>query len=338
MRYEGPSGWTTGVAVVVLMTALFHHVPDAPGDTLRVLHYFISPIMLAGAAVLWSRGVRDAGCGWRRLTFLAAFSGSIVSVAQGSADFLGGFWAGLTAQSPEAAGTRSPLPQLVVWVALSVVLGMILDRLERHRNAALAQARAADEARDQELRARLAPHFIFNTLNTLHAQIDHDSEAAKATAEKLAALLRRVIDVSRRRTIPLGEELEFVEAYLGLERARLGARLTVRIEIPEELETLEIPPLSLQVLVENAVKHGVAPFEGAGTVVVGAERVNQDTVRLWVLDPGTGVSQRRGSGTALDVLRQRLARPDALRMERVPEGHRVSFLWQHARVAEREIS
>jgi LytS/YehU family sensor histidine kinase len=96
--------------------------------------------------------------------------------------------------------------------------------------------------------------------------------------------------------------------------------------VPEDLETLPIPPLSLQVLVENAIKHGVAPLEQGGTVRIGAER-REGALYLWVEDPGTGASPNKGTGTALETLRQRLARPEDLAMGMVDGRHRVGFRW-----------
>jgi signal transduction histidine kinase len=183
------------------------------------------------------------------------------------------------------------------------------------------------EAREQALRAKLAPHFIFNTLNTLHAQIEQDPRGAQATTERLAQLFRQVISASDHLTIPLRQELAFVEAYLGIEQARLGGRLRVVIEIPEELESAEVPPLSLQVLVENAVKHGVAPREQGGEVRIGVEK-RADFLHLWVEDPGSGISSEKGTGTALETLRQRLECPSDLEMGLVEGLHRVSFRWR----------
>lgn len=185
------------------------------------------------------------------------------------------------------------------------------------------------EARTDALRSRLAPHFIFNALNTLKAQIAADPAGAEAMADRLARLFRQVLEASDEPTIPLRQELAFVEAYLGIEQARLGERLRVVVEVPEELESVPIPPLSLQVLVENAIKHGVAPREQGGTVRIGAERIAGGLL-LWVEDPGTGVSPAKGTGTALQTLRQRLARPEDLDMGTVGGRHRVSFRWRVA--------
>lgn len=194
-------------------------------------------------------------------------------------------------------------------------------------NAYRETARLGFELREGTLRSKLAPHFIFNTLNTLHAQIENDPQGAQSTTEKLADLFRTVLAVSDRPTIPLKNELAFVEAYLGIEQARLGDRLRVSILIPEELESAEIPPLSLQVLVENAVNHGVAPLEQGGELRIGADR-QDDFLRLWVEDPGPGFSSYKGTGTALETLRQRLEKPDDLEMGMAVGRHRVAFCWR----------
>jgi Histidine kinase len=242
------------------------------------------------------------------------------------------------------AGWRGAVP--MVFVAAGFVLGIrpnlfvqttvlpfvIFAVLALVMEQSLAAKRASFdllEAREQVLRAKLAPHFIFNTLNTLHAQIERDPRGAQATAEHLAQLFRQVIEAADLVSIPLKQELAFVEAYLGIEQARLGDRLRVAIEVPEDLEASPVPPLSLQVLVENAIKHGVAPLEGGGEVRIGAERA-AGVLHLWVEDPGPGFSPHRGTGTALETLRQRLERPGDLEMGLVEGRHRVGFRWRQA--------
>lgn len=222
----------------------------------------------------------------------------------------------------------SPQGSLPATVIPLVIFGSLVFGFEQALSAKGASFDLLD-AREQALRAKLAPHFIFNTLNTLHAQIEQDPRAAQATTERLAQLFRQVISVSDRPSIPLKQELEFVEAYLGIEQARLGGRLKVSIEVPEDLESAEIPPLSLQVLVENAIKHGVAPLEAGGEVRIGAER-QDGFLRVWVVDPGTGVSPQKGTGTALETLRQRLECPEDLEMGLTGDRHRVSFRWRQA--------
>ena len=287
---------------------------------------------------------RDYG-GWGFVAFLGLLAGSLllwraaawlyeserrrIERKVGSGFFAG--WRGAIPMVFAAAGFVLGIrPNLFIQTTvlpfvIFVVMAFVLEQTLAAKRASFDLL----EAREQSLRAKLAPHFIFNTLNTLHAQIEQDPRGAQATTERLAQLFRQVIETSDQVTIPLKQELAFVEAYLGIEQARLGDRLRVSILIPEELESALVPPLSLQVLVENAVKHGVGPLEQGGEVRIGGER-QDGALRLWVEDPGQGFSHHRGTGTALDTLRQRLERPGDLEMGMVDGWHRVSFRWRQA--------
>jgi two-component system sensor histidine kinase AlgZ len=217
---------------------------------------------------------------------------------------------------------------LTLWVLMTALGTRVILQRDRHREESERQERLAREAREQALRSRLAPHFLFNALNTLHAQIESDPRGAQATTERLARIFRKVLENAERPTVPLQEEWELVEAYLGLEQARLGSRLQVRMELPEDLESAPVPPLSLQVLVENAVKHGVAPLEEGGEVNVKAERTRTGDLRVTVTDPGSGSGATPGTGTALETLRQRLARPGDLEMGMRNGRHEATLVWR----------
>ncbi len=164
------------------------------------------------------------------------------------------------------------------------------------------------ESQDLALRARLAPHFLLNSFNTLIAQIEESPREAAAT-------------------VPLRQELSFAEDLLALARDRFGARLTVVIDVPEELLERELPVLGLQVLVENALRHGIEPRKAGGRVRIEARAEGKG---LWVAveDPGNGTPGEVGSGTSLDALRQRMRKPEDLDMEGIPGGFRVSFVWR----------
>lgn len=183
--------------------------------------------------------------------------------------------------------------------------------------------------RDLLMQAQLAPHFLFNTLSTLKGQIAAEPLEAQATADRLARLFRDLMDLGQQRVVPLSRELAFVEAYLGLEQARLGQRLQVSIEVPSELEDAPVPPLSLQVLVENAVRHAIAPQVEGGLLSIRACRVPEG-LQLTVEDPGSGQSPNPGTGRGLQVLRSRLAHPSDLAFQRILEGHRATLLLRDA--------
>lgn len=209
-----------------------------------------------------------------------------------------------------------------IFAALSLLL-MVLLFLEgvllfTRTQALLSQAQAL------ALRSHLAPHFLYNALNTLHGLVEEDPRGAQAGMERLGRLLRTLLERRDRVEVSLGEELAFVADYLSLERARLGDRLQVVQEVPEEALGCPVPVLGLQVLVENAVKHAIAPRGEGGTLRIRVRRMGGD-LEVAVLDPGEGLGSGQGMGLALDNLRSRLRRPSDLVLERTPEGHCARF-------------
>jgi two-component system, LytTR family, sensor kinase len=131
-------------------------------------------------------------------------------------------------------------------------------------------SRLATEAELRALRAQLNPHFLFNALTTVGYLIQTSPNRAMETLLRLTSLLRGVLRRTTTEFGTLGDELDLIEAYLEIEQARFEERLRVTIDVPAALRTLPIPPLLVQPLVENAVKHGIAQSRGGGEVVVAA--------------------------------------------------------------------
>jgi two-component system LytT family sensor kinase len=173
----------------------------------------------------------------------------------------------------------------------------------------------ATEAELRALRAQVNPHFLFNALTTIGHLIQTAPPRALETLMRLTALLRAVLR-SEGEFTTLGRELEVVEAYLDIERARFEQRLRVRIDVPPGLAGLRVPPLVLQALVENAVKHGISTQRLGGEVTVTA-RVDRSTSHpphlvLIVQNTGAGATAdafRRGrvAGVGLNNVERRLA-------------------------------
>jgi two-component system sensor histidine kinase AlgZ len=226
-------------------------------------------------------------------------------------------------------------------VSLGVGVGCIVYESMRARlDAALDEVRAqeiereraeklAAEARLASLESRLHPHFLFNTLNAISALIPEDPERAEQLVEQLAALLRFSLDASERHTVPLSAELAIVRAYLGIEQARLGDRLRCAIELPDGLESCEVPPLALHTVVQNSVKHVAAARSGPAEIRIRGE-AEDGRLRLDVWDAGAWFSLDavpRGHG--LDTLRARLdvlyRGEGRLNVERVDGGKVVSI-------------
>ncbi|MGB5035018.1 MAG: histidine kinase, partial [Blastocatellia bacterium] len=178
-------------------------------------------------------------------------------------------------------------------------------------------SKLATEAELRAIRAQINPHFLFNALTTIGYLIQTSPERAFDTLMRLTGLLRAVLKRSEGDFSTLGEEIDLVESYLAIERARLEERLDVRIDVPEELRGIRIPMLVVQPLVENAIKHGIAPAKAGGEVSVqarleGTADGTDQMVRLTVADTGLGVSEAvleagRVRGIGLASIQRRLA-------------------------------
>jgi two-component sensor histidine kinase len=161
-----------------------------------------------------------------------------------------------------------------------------LVEAELHEQAARAELAA--------LQARINPHFFFNTLNTISALLGEDPAKADEVVQTLADLFRYTFKAAHADAVTLSEELEFVEGYLAVEKARFGDRLKVAWAVSPEARTARVPGLILQPLVENAVGHGIAPSPGGGTVRISG-RVENGRVIVEVEDDGVGLGDEGAS-------------------------------------------
>jgi two-component system sensor histidine kinase AlgZ len=177
----------------------------------------------------------------------------------------------------------------------------------QHQATAAARARGdAAEAKIAALQARMNPHFLFNALNTVAALVRTDPAAAEQCVGDLSEVLRRTLDRSAGTMGTVGEEVDYVRAYLEVEQQRWGDRLAVRWDVAPGIEDLPLPPLVLQPLVENALRHGLGGRTDGGLLVI---RLYPDgpRIRIVVEDDGEGFPPRYDEGTGLGNLRQRLA-------------------------------
>jgi sensor histidine kinase YesM len=145
------------------------------------------------------------------------------------------------------------------------------------------------EARLSSLESRIHPHFLFNTLNSIASLIPSDPKRAEDTVAKLASLLRFTLNANHASLVPLAQELKIVRDYLEIESTRFGARLRYSIDVPEDLAAFKVPPLALQTMVENCVKH-VAAQRNQGAVIQISGSRHEDRLQLRVIDDGPGFS------------------------------------------------
>lgn len=216
-----------------------------------------------------------------------------------------------------------------VFGALALSLAFLYDGFElRAREGELhaeLSRREAVDARLEALQARTNPHFLFNSLNAIAGLVPLDPERAERAIETLSLAMRYALDSTRTPFVSLERELEAAREYLELERLRFGDRLRLELDVEPGLGPAPVPPLSLQPLVENAVRHGIAQREEGGELRVTVAREGARLL-LRVDDdgPGPGASTQKGTGTALRDLRSRLdllyGDTASLDVESGPEG------------------
>jgi signal transduction histidine kinase len=207
----------------------------------------------------------------------------------------------------------------VAHLCFGLLLGWVLADRERAEIQEAAAQRAANEAQARVLQGQMNPHVLFNAISGLTELVREDPVAAEAALVNLSDLLRTLLDHGSRLRAPLGDERRLVEHHLALERLRLGRRLRESWDWPAALDALEVPPLMIQPLVENALKHGVAMAVGGGELKV---NVSQEGNWLCVRIANTGPAPapKKGQGLGLRNLRERLSllgEPvEALRLQR----------------------
>jgi len=231
-----------------------------------------------------------------------------------------GYSAGMTFMGVDVPALIIQRPNILLAIAvLSILMTVFWNRWLTNR-ARLAEAQAeqarieahanelerqAVTARLQALQAQIEPHFLFNTLANVVSLIDTDPARARGMLERLIELLRSSLAASREQRGTLGQELALLTPYLEILKVRMGGRLSYRIDVPPELRGAALPPLTLQPLVENAVRHGLEPKVEGGSVQVRAQ-ARDGELAIEVLDDGVGFGPHAGSGVGLTNVRERL--------------------------------
>ncbi|MEE9875849.1 MAG: histidine kinase [Stenotrophomonas maltophilia] len=283
---------------------------------------------LALRADWWARGT--AGLLLRlalSVALGAAVAQLLVNIALHSA--LAWNWVSLGRQTADF----SPKALLLYWYTTAVMLALWaalwagLHSLRRIRSAELARLRAEAERSALErdaLRARLNPHFMFNALNNLRALILEDPERARDMVTHLSRTLRQALAHNRSEQVTLAEELAVVDDYLAIEAVHFEQRLQVNRQIDADALQAQLPAMALQLLVENAIKHGIASRPGGGEVQIRAT-LDNDVLRLQVDNPLGGASEpTHGHGVGLAYLRAQLGTQGSFMLQ--PVGDRMQAL------------
>jgi two-component system, LytTR family, sensor histidine kinase AlgZ len=199
---------------------------------------------------------------------------------------------------------------MAVFVRDNVVIAALLGAAMLRYFYVLAQWQvrlaAVTRAQVDALQARIRPHFLFNSMNTVAALIHVDPAAAERTVEDLSELFRAALGQHDTDDGTLGDELALIERYLAIEQLRFGARLRVQRELDDLPADFPLPRLLLQPLVENAIRHGIQPLLEGGQVILRGHR-NGSGIHIDIINPLPGSPSIPGNGHGLDSVRQRIA-------------------------------
>jgi signal transduction histidine kinase len=217
--------------------------------------------------------------GWR---------GWVLTAAGIAAGFFGGMpLAGWLLNTTDSLSLQDHMLALLLTVLASAALVFFFYGRTAQQAQTLAAERDAAQARLMLLQSQLEPHMLFNTLANLDALIGTDPATARFMLNRLNGFLRTSLSASRATSHPLAAEFDRLRDYLALMSIRMGPRLACSLHLPDELRAQSVPPLLLQPLVENAIKHGLAPCEEGGCIEVSAAREGQQ-LALTVRDTGIG--------------------------------------------------
>ncbi|MCI0436769.1 MAG: histidine kinase [Gemmatimonadetes bacterium] len=198
-----------------------------------------------------------------------------------------------------------PFNLAVYWLIMGAAHALMFYRRLRLRDAQTAQLSSRLAQTELHLlKMQLHPHFLFNALNTISALMYRDVKAADRMIARLSELLRGALDYSSTQEVSLEEELSFLDSYLEIERARLGDRLQVEIDAPANVLDARVPHMILQPLVENAIRHGIAPRATPGHLAIRA-RGRRDMLDLEVSDDGIGMAAGQASTGGLGLANTR---------------------------------
>lgn len=308
------SGWTAlGLFSATQIYIRYAYYSDNPPDwqkalTIALLDWYswaaLSPLLFWIARRFpFERNVRGASLG---VHFFAGISCSFLKMLLEHKAFR------LLLAQPTLDLSLVALQQYVLTYFAIVGVLYALDYYRKYREHELKssqlEARLA-QAQLQALKVQLHPHFLFNTLHAISALLHKDTEAADRMLARLSDLLRLALDNVGVHEVRLKQELEFLERYLEIQQTRFQDRLTIRMEIAPETLDAFVPNLILQPLVENAIRHGIAPRASAGQVDVSAGRID-GRLQLEVRDDGPGISpanlQSSNDGVGLANTKARL--------------------------------
>ena len=243
------------------------------------------------------------------MIFVAMATGSIIGV------FLGSTIAGLN--TPILL--RDRLSHIIHAVLLGLLFGSIISyfffsrqsisykeaQIQEEKIKRLISEKKVAETNLRLLQAQIEPHFLFNTLSNILSLLDTDQTKGKSMLEDLIHYLRSSLSKTREKTSTIGHEVEMIRAYINIFKVRMGDRLRYNINVPESIKDFPFPPMLVQPLVENAIKHGLEPRIEGGEISFSAEEEG-GILRFEISDTGLGFNENGEIGVGLSNVKERL--------------------------------
>ncbi|GAB3825337.1 hypothetical protein GCM10028895_34830 [Pontibacter rugosus] len=217
---------------------------------------------------------------------------------------------------------------LLLWASLYVSVSLFRQRQQQAIDRWKLEA-SLKETELQALRTQINPHFMFNSLNNIRSLVCEDPEKARQMITNLSELLRYGLQYTQQERVPLARELEVVESYLLLESVQLEERLVYTFEVDEEVLQVEVPPMSVQLLVENAIKHGISRLPQGGTIYIKAH-VQEGQLQIEVVNTGQLAAEPKpdtgiGLNNASERLRLLFGRSTLQLLNKTPDTVSASF-------------
>lgn len=208
---------------------------------------------------------------------------------------------------------------IIYWIILGIYSALhYADRFREQKLFATQLETQLALAQLNALKMQLQPHFLFNTLHAIASLMEEDVKAAQRMIARLSELLRLTLDHVGEQEVPLSKEIEFLKSYLEIEEIRFHDRLRVKYKLSADIMNARVPALILQPLVENAIRHGIAPRSTGGTIVISADQ-DDGNLKLEVRDDGKGASAVK-HGVGFSNTQKRLEQL---------YGSRQTFSWQN---------
>lgn len=302
-----------GIVVITFIISLFEFHPEFSVWLIEILRNLVITISISYTIFILSIlfGLNRISLKW---TF---FLKSFILFA------LGGFIGGLIAWGANELlfgfNITHPWFYFIMTSSLAVIFGFVLFgyisiQIKLDQTAGKLAEKVVNEqklinlettAKLEALRAKVNPHFLFNTLNSIASLIPEDPVKAEEVVQKLSNLFRYSLDTSGEKLVKLGREVEFIREYLEVEKVRLGQRLNYTVDIEEALEDFQVPGMLIQPLVENSVRHGISATKRGGEIRLSCRKEDDQCV-IRLVDTGIGFVEHSTEGFGISGVRERL--------------------------------